>query len=465
MSKFKVGDRVILSDRRPYLNKGQGIRPDRSKILGTIMESSGSSHPYSVTFDERDEYGVTANSYNESDLELIEITEEVQPVIDAEINELVITQEVKLNKDGTPRKSRTKKADHVQVNIADDDNAKVPTIQGQAKLKSHLEVAIRRNMPALLIGDTGTGKTSVVKELAQTHGKDSIRFNLTGETTVDEFVGKYTLTGGQTVWEDGILLTAMKKGIWLIVDEINVALPEILFVLHSLLDDEKAVMVSNHLGEVVKPHVDFRFFGTMNPVDEYAGTKDLNKAFKSRFGMVLTLQYPPRDTEVNILSSRTGVDKQLASQMVDVAVSIRKAKDENKVFYTCSTRDLLQWGELVDELGLVDSFEVSIMNKAEGDATQVNKIFKDISGKYVNSKKQGFELNIDKLILIAERLDKERKVFEGSKQSVRELARKELLESLLGPEEAARKRAEMKASGEIEGEVMERAVPIEDMPF
>src|SRR5206468_1631140 len=115
-------------------------------------------------------------------------------------------------------------------------------------------VAIKSDKPALIIGETGCGKTSIVRELAHKHDHKFMRFNLTGETSVDEFVGKYTLVNGETVWQDGILLEAMKQGAFLVVDEINVALPEILFVLHSLLDDDKFVVVANHNGEIVRPH-------------------------------------------------------------------------------------------------------------------------------------------------------------------------------------------------------------------
>ncbi len=88
----------------------------------------------------------------------------------------------------------------------------------QIGMQSKEKIAADNDMSVLLIGETGTGKTSLVQELAGEAKKKAIRFNLTGETTVDEFVGKYTLKDENTVWEDGILLQAIKKGRWLIVD-------------------------------------------------------------------------------------------------------------------------------------------------------------------------------------------------------------------------------------------------------
>lgn len=305
-------------------------------------------------------------------------------------------------------------------------------IIGQDFNKKLLHTAISKNLPTLLIGETGTGKTSIIREEAIKRSQEWIRFNLTGETTVDEFVGKYELEGGKTVWRDGILLQAMKKGHWLIVDEINVALPEILFVLHSLLDDDKFVVVSNHAGEVVKPHEDFRFFATMNPTDEYAGTKELNKAFQSRFSVTLKLHYPDNDTEAKIIKDKTGVDDATAHKMADIAVALRKAKEEEKIFYTCSTRDLLQWGNLVDAIGMEEAFLVSILNKSNGDAKSIAEIYDKLIGRHIKLEKQGFKLSVDWFEAAAKALTVEKKRFEEEKENTRKEITADIIKQLTG---------------------------------
>lgn len=313
-------------------------------------------------------------------------------------------------------------------------------ILGQKKIQEQLEIAVELDMPVLLVGDTGTGKTTIVKEVAERHKREWIRFNLTGETTVDEFVGKYVLQDKETVWEDGVLLTAMKTGKWLVVDEVNVALPEILFVLHSLLDDDRSVMVSNHNGEVVKPHKDFRFFGTMNPVDEYAGTKDLNKAFKSRFGMILNMEYPAAKVEAEIVEGKGKVPYEIATQIVDVAVKIRQAKEKNEVFYTCSTRDIIQWASLVEKLGLVDAFEVSLLNKANGDRAKLVKILGEVTKKHVEAHKEGYILNIDYLIDQNIQLHRARGDYDLHRTATEERIKEELLTKLMKDDKAKAKK-------------------------
>ena len=319
------------------------------------------------------------------------------------------------------------------INITDSNQ-----IVGQDRIKKQLGVAIKRDMPVLLQGHTGTGKTSIVRELAKDHKASFSRFNLTGETTVDEFVGKYTLKDGNTEWIDGMLLQAMRKGHWLVVDEINVALPEILFVLHSLLDDDKFVVVPQKDGEIVKPHPDFRFFGTMNPVDEYAGTKDLNKAFKSRFNMLIEVDYPEADVETQIVLQKTGVEEEQARMIVDLGQLARQAKADDKIFYTCSTRDLIQWGHLVKDMPMAEAFELAILGKANGDGEEVKNMYNTLDKGYKTATKKGYRLNIDHFNTIITRyedekknLDDDRKKFNSEKEGLVEQVKEDTIRKLL----------------------------------
>lgn len=305
-------------------------------------------------------------------------------------------------------------------------------ILGHDNILNTIEKAAAANIPVLLVGETGTGKTTIVKHVAEKNEKSWMRFNLTGETTVDDFVGKFILKDGETVWQDGILLQAMKNGDWLIVDEINVALPEILFVLHSLLDDDKYVVVASNDGKVVRPHDDFRFFATMNPVDEYAGTKDLNKAFKSRFGVILSVPYPNPITEVQIVAGRAGVDTSVSAPMVDVATKLRALKATEDIFYTCSTRDLIQWAKLTKELNPQDAFEAAILNKAENDGPKVTQAYKDVYKAFDDAKKAGYKLSLELLKEQQDWFDAEKQRLEEEQKDIEKAVKARILEKLEG---------------------------------
>lgn len=246
------------------------------------------------------------------------------------------------------------------------------SIRGLTEHELALKKGIDLNIPTLLIGETGTGKTSLVKKLAKEQGQTVVRVNLNGQTSIDEFVGKYILKGGEMVWQDGALTQCLRNGWWILVDEINAALPEILFVLHSLLDDDRSILLSEKDGELIKAHDNFRFFATMNPVEDYAGTKDLNKALLSRFGVVLRIGYVNFDTEVEVVVERTGIDFNIAKQIVTTAVKTRKLKDEEKLFDCMSTRDVIGVASLAKVgVNLDEAMKTTFINKLSKDEVEL----------------------------------------------------------------------------------------------
>jgi midasin len=83
------------------------------------------------------------------------------------------------------------------------------------------------------------------------------------------------------VFHEGVLIEAMKRGDWLILDELNLARSEILESLNRLLDDNKELFI-NETQTYIRPHANFRIFATQNPTS-YGGRKELSKAFKNRF--------------------------------------------------------------------------------------------------------------------------------------------------------------------------------------
>lgn len=226
-----------------------------------------------------------------------------------------------------------------------------------------IKVAIINNKPVLLKGETGVGKTSAIRYLASKTKNGFRRVNLNGSTTVDEFVGRWKLNKDrEMVWIDGVLVEAMRKGLWLVCDEINACLPEISFVLHSLLDDDRMIVLSSKDGEIVRPHPDFRFFATMNP--EYAGTHALNHAFEDRFPIVVYVDYPTASQEVEIVSRKSGnLDKVTISKMVAVAAKARVAFKAEQIMSSFSTRKLIDWATLAKTFSVTEAFRYSVLNK------------------------------------------------------------------------------------------------------
>ena len=74
-----------------------------------------------------------------------------------------------------------------------------------------------------ITGLSGNGKTLMVSEVCSRLKREYVRANITVETDEDDLIGGFRLLNGETVWHDGPVVTAMKRGALLLLDEIDLA--------------------------------------------------------------------------------------------------------------------------------------------------------------------------------------------------------------------------------------------------
>lgn len=239
----------------------------------------------------------------------------------------------------------------------------IPPPQGYLE---KLAYAVASNLPALLIGETGVGKTMSVRYLASKTNNGLRRVNLNGATTVDEFLGKLLINEQGTYWVNGVLVDAMLAGDWILLDEINACLPEIAFSLHSLLDDDRMVVLMEYDGRIVRPHPNFRLFASMNPSEEgrYGGTKTLNEALLDRFPVVIRMDYLPEEEEIEAVISQSGnTNRDMVQRMVRVARDVREAIHHEKVFGSFSTRRVVDWARMALAFDVHESAYYTVLSK------------------------------------------------------------------------------------------------------
>ena len=164
----------------------------------------------------------------------------------------------------------------------------------------HLRQSLEDGERVLLTGPTGSGKSSLVRELCARHQKPFMRINLNGETSVADIVGGWRVRGKDMTFQYGPIPEAMKIGAWLCLDELDAALPQVLFVLQALLEDGGKLFISD-TNEWITPHPEFRLVATANTIGKgddsgmYAGTNVLNEAFLDRFHAVFEVDYLPSE--------------------------------------------------------------------------------------------------------------------------------------------------------------------------
>ena len=246
-----------------------------------------------------------------------------------------------------------------------------------------IAVALADGENIMDVGPTGCGKTASVHQLAAALNQPCRKIPLSGDTRVADFYGTMVVeidpATGESVtrWQDGIFTEAVRKGHWVVLDELDACPPAILFGLHSVLEKGGKLVIAK-TGEVITPHEDFAVLATANTLGRgddsglYAGTNILNEAFLDRFGVVIHSDYPETGTEIKILVSKTGVARDRATKMVEVARRTREAAKNEEVFCTFSTRRLLAWASKSVRLKNVQlAAEVTVLNKLSKDDRDV----------------------------------------------------------------------------------------------
>jgi cobaltochelatase CobS len=214
---------------------------------------------------------------------------------------------------------------------------------------------IVENRRVLLIGHTGAGKTSLIEQVAARSQRGVLRANMNGQTTIGDFVGFWTVKGGETLWVDGVLPTAMREGLWLVVDEIDFAEPSILAVLTAVLEPHGRLLLKEKGNELVAPHPSFRLFATANAVGAmsvyrhlYQGANLMNEAFLDRWRVYL-MNYLSPEEEAEVLMRTLGArfTRPMAQTLAAIAADCRAAFAREDLASAFSTRRLLDWADLM----------------------------------------------------------------------------------------------------------------------
>ena len=240
----------------------------------------------------------------------------------------------------------------------------------------YLALGISANENVFWTGPTGCGKTAGTEQVAAVLGQPCQRLNMDGEIRKSEFVGKMKVvidkdTGNSiTKWVDGVLTNCMRRGHWLILDELDAAPQTILLVLQRVLESGKKLTLAENDGEVVEAHPRFRIIATANTKgsgDEsgmYTGTGVLNQAFLDRFAVTIEANYPQEKYETRILVDKTGLDSDTSRKMVSVANKVRKALKNEECSCTFSTRRLLAWASMALRMGATKNATSTDFSKA-----------------------------------------------------------------------------------------------------
>lgn len=198
-----------------------------------------------------------------------------------------------------------------------------PFYHAQGEEVELYEAAYAARLPVMVKGPTGCGKSRFIEYMAWKLGKPLITVACNEDMTASDLVGRYLLEAGGTRWLDGPLTTAARIGAICYLDEIVEARQDTTVVIHPLTDHRRSLPLDKK-GELIKAHPDFQMVISYNPGYQNL-MKDLKPSTKQRF-TALDFDYPVAKVEAEILSKETGIEIELASNLVKIAHAARNLK-------------------------------------------------------------------------------------------------------------------------------------------
>ena len=267
--------------------------------------------------------------------------------------------------------------------------SKDPNYQFQTEALMRVLYAIITNSRCYLHGHTGSGKTTLIEQVAAHLNYPFMRVNFDSEITRMDLIGRDVLTtstdehGNQSTvssFVDGILPQMMSGPYIGCFDEIDFVRPDVSYVMQRVLED-KGLMITEDGGRIVAPHKMFRMFATGNTVGQgdefgmYQGARPQSLAFLDRFTVWAHIDYMPKHQRKKLIEANCPsldvADLDRISNYVDEHLQAFK---DSKVMQPISPRGYVALGQAVqafytffetDKKKAFDqAFETTILDRA-----------------------------------------------------------------------------------------------------
>jgi nitric oxide reductase NorQ protein len=231
----------------------------------------------------------------------------------------------------------------MQTNIETPVQGDLPFYRPHHNEMALFEHAWRHQLPVLIKGPTGCGKTRFVQHMAARLGRPLYTVACHDDLTAADLVGRHLIGEQGTYWCDGPLTRAVREGAICYLDEVVEARKDTTVVLHPLTDDRR-ILPLERTGETLHAPPGFMLVVSYNP-----GYQNLLKGMKpstrQRF-LAMSFDFPEPDLELEVLLGETAIDVEQGRRLIRLANALRALKDHD-LEEAASTRLLVYAATLI----------------------------------------------------------------------------------------------------------------------
>ena len=254
----------------------------------------------------------------------------------------------------------------------------IPFYQSQNNEVELFEHAYNNQLPLLIKGPTGCGKTRFIQHMAARLNRPLYTIACHDDLTAADLVGRHLIGDGETYWHDGPLSKAVREGAICYLDEVVEARKDTTVVLHPLSDDRRILPIER-TGEVLQAPPEFMLVVSYNP-----GYQNLLKGMKpstrQRF-VAMRFDYPDIETETGIIQKETGIDEATSKQLIELAHALRVLKDHD-LEESASTRLLVYAATLINAgFNAIDACRAAIIEPLTDEDNTVEALMEVVRAK------------------------------------------------------------------------------------
>lgn len=208
-----------------------------------------------------------------------------------------------------------------------------------------------------LHGHTGTGKTTLIEQVAARLNWPVRVVNFDSEITRMDLIGRDTLVneGGTTISKfiDGILPQCMVQPYFIVCDELDYIRPDVSYVMQRVFEGNGLTLTEDG-GRHIAPHAMFRIFATGNTQGQgddfgmYAGARVQSMAMLDRFTAWVSVDYLPAAMRRQLLASSVPhLEPKMADKVAQYVTEHIEAFKTAKIVKPISPRGMISLAKAI----------------------------------------------------------------------------------------------------------------------